>query len=116
MSYEPLPTGIWSWLRWVCRPLGWGTACGWSWRRLKARLRYRFCPRVERRNREIRDGRKVHVETRRLAALRRRPQARPAVEAARGLPGRNNPCPCGSGRKFKRCHGSRRRPRAKVTE
>jgi hypothetical protein len=21
-------------------------------------------------------------------------------------PGRNSPCPCGSGRKFKRCHGS----------
>ncbi|MDH3692849.1 MAG: SEC-C metal-binding domain-containing protein, partial [Gammaproteobacteria bacterium] len=22
------------------------------------------------------------------------------------LPGRNDPCPCGSGKKFKRCHGA----------
>ncbi|MCY1014975.1 YecA family protein [Pyxidicoccus sp. MSG2] len=27
-------------------------------------------------------------------------------EAAHGKVGRNEPCPCGSGRKFKRCHGS----------
>ncbi|WP_366816869.1 SEC-C metal-binding domain-containing protein [Myxococcus xanthus] len=26
--------------------------------------------------------------------------------AAHGKVGRNEPCPCGSGRKFKRCHGS----------
>ena len=25
--------------------------------------------------------------------------------AAAALAGRNEPCPCGSGRKFKRCHG-----------
>jgi uncharacterized protein len=24
--------------------------------------------------------------------------------------GRNDPCPCGSGRKFKRCHGEARNP------
>ncbi|MEM9850600.1 MAG: SEC-C metal-binding domain-containing protein, partial [Pseudomonadota bacterium] len=23
-----------------------------------------------------------------------------------GKPGRNEPCPCGSGKKFKHCHGS----------
>ncbi|MEM9971159.1 MAG: SEC-C metal-binding domain-containing protein, partial [Pseudomonadota bacterium] len=23
-----------------------------------------------------------------------------------GNPGRNDPCPCGSGRKFKHCHGA----------
>jgi hypothetical protein len=28
-------------------------------------------------------------------------------EGARGKVGRNDPCPCGSGRKYKKCHGSR---------
>ena len=32
------------------------------------------------------------------------PVARPAAPAP-GSAGRNDPCPCGSGRKFKRCHG-----------
>ncbi len=27
------------------------------------------------------------------------------VDATGGKPGRNDPCPCGSGRKYKRCHG-----------
>jgi uncharacterized protein YecA (UPF0149 family) len=26
-------------------------------------------------------------------------------EIAADLPGRNDPCPCGSGKKFKKCHG-----------
>jgi uncharacterized protein len=30
----------------------------------------------------------------------------PAVFPPRGAPGRNDPCPCGSGRKFKKCCGS----------
>lgn len=30
---------------------------------------------------------------------------RPASPAREGKPGRNDPCPCGSGRKFKHCHG-----------
>ena len=34
--------------------------------------------------------------------VRPRDKARAAV----GKVGRNNPCPCGSGRKYKRCHGS----------
>ena len=25
-------------------------------------------------------------------------------------PGRNDPCPCGSGKKYKKCHGALRRP------
>src|SRR5436309_10734565 len=29
-----------------------------------------------------------------------------ATQAARSKPGRNDPCPCGSGRKFKKCHGA----------
>lgn len=29
------------------------------------------------------------------------------VEAMMGTVGRNDPCPCGSGQKFKRCHGAR---------
>jgi uncharacterized protein len=31
---------------------------------------------------------------------------RPAPRRAEKLPGRNDPCPCGSGRKFKKCHGA----------
>ncbi len=27
------------------------------------------------------------------------------IDATGGKPGRNDPCPCGSGRKYKRCHG-----------
>ncbi|MGV9982383.1 SEC-C metal-binding domain-containing protein, partial [Micromonospora wenchangensis] len=31
----------------------------------------------------------------------------PSVDrAAEGGPSRNAPCPCGSGRKYKRCHGA----------
>jgi preprotein translocase subunit SecA len=37
------------------------------------------------------------------------PDARPGFDAANpatwGNPGRNDPCPCGSGEKFKHCHG-----------
>jgi len=32
------------------------------------------------------------------------PRATPATAAA--TPGRNEPCPCGSGKKYKRCHGA----------
>ena len=34
--------------------------------------------------------------------------ALPSLEAAfgGGAVGRNDPCPCGSGRKYKRCHGA----------
>ena len=32
--------------------------------------------------------------------------ARPAPRRVEKLPGRNDPCPCGSGRKFKKCHGA----------
>jgi preprotein translocase subunit SecA len=44
------------------------------------------------------------------ASQQRRPQrAGAAVAAARPTAakvGRNDPCPCGSGKKFKRCHGA----------
>ena len=33
-------------------------------------------------------------------------RSRDKARAAVGKVGRNNPCPCGSGRKYKRCHGS----------
>ena len=36
---------------------------------------------------------------------RRRPQARPAPVDWSNV-GRNDPCPCGSGKKFKKCHGA----------
>jgi hypothetical protein len=42
-----------------------------------------------------------------------------AEEKARAIAfnasGRNDPCPCGSGQKFKRCHGSQPRPGAGPT-
>ena len=31
--------------------------------------------------------------------------ARPERPAAVKTPGRNDPCPCGSGKKYKKCHG-----------
>jgi uncharacterized protein len=40
----------------------------------------------------------------RLAAREREPA--PALRAARGNAGRNDPCPCGSGRKYKKCCGA----------
>ena len=40
------------------------------------------------------------------AAARDTREVRPAMPAqAQKLPGRNEPCPCGSGKKFKNCHG-----------
>lgn len=33
-------------------------------------------------------------------------EARPAPVTAAASPGRNEPCPCGSGKKYKRCHGA----------
>jgi hypothetical protein len=59
-----------------------------------------------------------HDDVRELEALRsaRDPHAGPAGTPVSELPstaatfgaevGRNDPCPCGSGRKFKRCHGA----------
>lgn len=41
------------------------------------------------------------------SVLRDTQVANPAAEPARvqAAPGRNEPCPCGSGKKYKRCHG-----------
>ena len=36
---------------------------------------------------------------------RRQPGQKPQPYVAKKLPGRNDPCPCGSGKKFKNCHG-----------
>ncbi|MCG3189724.1 MAG: hypothetical protein LKCHEGNO_02221 [Burkholderiaceae bacterium] len=33
---------------------------------------------------------------------------KPSTRRVEALPGRNEPCPCGSGLKFKKCHGARR--------
>ncbi|HZN47238.1 MAG TPA: SEC-C metal-binding domain-containing protein, partial [Ramlibacter sp.] len=40
----------------------------------------------------------------------RRPVAAAAMAVAGGMPrvGRNDPCPCGSGKKYKHCHGQLR--------
>jgi hypothetical protein len=53
--------------------------------------------RLVERDREVRDLR------RRLQEAIRRPQ--PPVAPAEGKPGRNERCPCGSGLKYKHCHG-----------
>lgn len=50
---------------------------------------------------ELRDD-----EGREFIAIRQQKQAAyAAIVAGLPRPGRNNPCPCGSGRKFKKCHG-----------
>ena len=38
-------------------------------------------------------------------ATARRAPVRPQAEKAMPRVGRNEPCPCGSGKKFKQCHG-----------
>jgi len=40
------------------------------------------------------------------AASAAAPQARPQPVKKGKMPGRNDPCPCGSGKKFKHCHGA----------
>lgn len=43
-------------------------------------------------------------------------RARPATPFDRRPPvGRNAPCPCGSGSKFKKCCGKKRRPAPRIT-
>jgi preprotein translocase subunit SecA len=37
-------------------------------------------------------------------AVAEEPKARPMVRGAQKI-GRNDPCPCGSGKKYKHCHG-----------
>jgi Tfp pilus assembly protein PilF len=49
------------------------------------------------------------VETRKLASLipvELKKSDKPQSFIAQGKVGRNQPCPCGSGKKYKRCHGS----------
>ena len=52
--------------------------------------------------------RRLDEKERSLRAAERRLQARaaPLDSSARVKVGRNEPCPCGSGFKYKRCHGS----------
>jgi uncharacterized protein YchJ len=59
---------------------------------------------------EALDARARHLDEREqsLKALERRvrAQARPLQSSAAARMGRNDPCPCGSGFKYKRCHGT----------
>ena len=41
------------------------------------------------------------------AATALAPGVDPADPGTWGASGRNDPCPCGSGKKYKHCHGSR---------
>ena len=47
----------------------------------------------------------VVIEAFDAALSGRRPGERQGTVTATGKPGRNEPCPCGSGKKFKKCHG-----------
>ena len=50
----------------------------------------------------------LHDEAQQTAAhqdTRDQAQHKPQPYIAEKLPGRNDPCPCGSGKKFKNCHG-----------
>ncbi|MCB0076247.1 MAG: SEC-C domain-containing protein [Anaerolineales bacterium] len=46
-----------------------------------------------------------------LSSLKKLLSAEPVLDARQTEPGRNEPCPCGSGRKYKRCcqEGKRKR-------
>lgn len=52
------------------------------------------------------DEQEAVLELFRELAHRLRPQAMPPRPEALEKLGRNDPCPCGSGKKYKRCHGS----------
>jgi preprotein translocase subunit SecA len=45
------------------------------------------------------------VEGAAIASLARAPARNPKDPTSWGKVGRNEPCPCGSGKKFKHCHG-----------
>ncbi len=47
----------------------------------------------------------VVIEAFDAALAGRRPGERQGTVVASGKPGRNEPCPCGSGKKYKKCHG-----------
>ncbi len=47
----------------------------------------------------------VVIEAFDAAMAGRRPGEKQGTVAAAAKPGRNEPCPCGSGKKFKKCHG-----------
>ncbi len=50
------------------------------------------------------DPTEAEMRQHRLTLMRKSPTPKQAV---RRRIGRNDPCPCGSGKKFKRCHGRR---------
>lgn len=57
---------------------------------------------------EVQAGRPAANVMQRLRVERKSAASKPRRDAAAGrLPGRNDPCPCGSGRKFKKCCGAR---------
>ena len=68
-------------------------------------LQWRFVERAE--ELDARE-RRLHERERLLRASERRLRARatPIASSAHGKVGRNEPCPCGSGFKYKRCHGT----------
>ncbi len=71
--------------------------------RLRADLAARYPGRSLSRD-ELIDEALFAVQDLRLFWLER--AVRPAPRRVDKLPGRNDPCPCGSGKKFKKCHGA----------
>jgi len=48
---------------------------------------------------------KVGVSEKPMPAIKQEQQSVP-VQSGKAKPGRNDPCPCGSGKKYKKCHGA----------
>jgi hypothetical protein len=81
-----------------------------EWRRRNVPAEQRI---LELRDMTRRRGLELHgVAARRLSAARRSPLPQNPPKSAKTLrPGRNSPCPCGSGRKYKHCCGAPQRVR-----
>ena len=72
-------------------------------------MRQRQAPMPEHRQQQLQESRGELADASQQQAAARDTRDRQPVQPVRveKLPGRNDPCPCGSGKKFKNCHGRR---------
>jgi preprotein translocase subunit SecA len=70
-------------------------------------MRQRQAPMPEHRQQQLQESRGELADASQQQAAARDTRDRQPVQPVRveKLPGRNDPCPCGSGKKFKQCHG-----------
>ena len=70
-------------------------------------VRQRQAPMPDRRQQQLQESRGELADAGQQQAAARDTRDRQPVQPVRveKLPGRNDPCPCGSGKKFKQCHG-----------